>query len=326
MVDAEPQAGPNLVRHGSARLVLETTRTFTGGAAVLPPSNTASSDGEATEQTPLQQDPAARRAAAAASVGERLLEETGNFVSRNILWISLLVVLCLCVVMAMFVLLIPAILATLYHSDKPCDQPFQYYVVVTLAWSQVPSLLTPAISDILRSSGVHSPSVRALTSYMLATFPGWLILAWGVYMVETTKTCPKDNPELYNPIRRFIYSQIIVAALLISAFIFTVFLLRRILLIVNRLDERPGCEDAVRNLPKVETDSSELFDPEDGRVMDCTICLEPLDCEISAVVRAPCTHLFHEECLASWCKNHVDCPLCREQVGEPEIDSKMEEV
>lgn len=41
----------------------------------------------------------------------------------------------------------------------------------------------------------------------------------------------------------------------------------------------------------------------------CTICL----CEYEdgdGLVRLPCNHIFHEECISSWTTNHVRCPLC----------------
>lgn len=54
----------------------------------------------------------------------------------------------------------------------------------------------------------------------------------------------------------------------------------------------------------------------------CCICLsdyEPGD----NLLRLPCGHLYHAECINSWCINHVKCPLCNldleegdEQAGE----------
>ena len=41
----------------------------------------------------------------------------------------------------------------------------------------------------------------------------------------------------------------------------------------------------------------------------CSICL----CEYEdgeTLVRLPCAHFYHDECISSWCSNHVKCPLC----------------
>ena len=46
----------------------------------------------------------------------------------------------------------------------------------------------------------------------------------------------------------------------------------------------------------------------------CSICL----CEYEAddeIVRLPCYHLYHNECLAEWVGNHVRCPLCNLDLG-----------
>ena len=42
---------------------------------------------------------------------------------------------------------------------------------------------------------------------------------------------------------------------------------------------------------------------------NCSICL----CEYEdgeSVVRLPCSHEYHEECVSSWTSNHIRCPLC----------------
>lgn len=46
--------------------------------------------------------------------------------------------------------------------------------------------------------------------------------------------------------------------------------------------------------------------------INCTICLEVIDCG-EHVRRLPCTHLFHEDCLADWLKTSKSCPNCRQK-------------
>lgn len=45
--------------------------------------------------------------------------------------------------------------------------------------------------------------------------------------------------------------------------------------------------------------------------INCSICLEVLDCGDS-VIRLPCTHLFHENCITDWLKTSKSCPNCRQ--------------
>jgi len=41
----------------------------------------------------------------------------------------------------------------------------------------------------------------------------------------------------------------------------------------------------------------------------CSICLGEYE-EAEKLVCLPCKHIYHEECISSWCANHVRCPLC----------------
>jgi hypothetical protein len=41
----------------------------------------------------------------------------------------------------------------------------------------------------------------------------------------------------------------------------------------------------------------------------CSICLCEYE-EGDDVVKLPCGHLYHDDCISSWTSNHVKCPLC----------------
>ncbi|TYZ61226.1 hypothetical protein PybrP1_011571 [[Pythium] brassicae (nom. inval.)] len=50
----------------------------------------------------------------------------------------------------------------------------------------------------------------------------------------------------------------------------------------------------------------------------CSICLGDWDDEECAdmnVVKLPCLHAFHEECLMEWLHGNAHCPMCREEPG-----------
>jgi hypothetical protein len=50
------------------------------------------------------------------------------------------------------------------------------------------------------------------------------------------------------------------------------------------------------------------------RVIDvegqCPICLVEMEVGVE-VVRTPCGHLFHTECLRRWSRENMTCPVCR---------------
>jgi hypothetical protein len=46
---------------------------------------------------------------------------------------------------------------------------------------------------------------------------------------------------------------------------------------------------------------------------DCVICLDALHTEPNGttLMRLPCMHLFHEECLTRWFGRSSKCPMCQ---------------
>lgn len=49
-------------------------------------------------------------------------------------------------------------------------------------------------------------------------------------------------------------------------------------------------------------------------VENCSICLD--DIEPGAYgTQLTCKHIFHNECIMGWYKQHQTCPLCRKEIG-----------
>merc|ERR1719341_2606178 len=136
-------------------------------------------------------------------------------------------------------------------------------------------------------------------------------------MILSCKSCQDTNPNLYYPTKHFIMGQVVLFVL--TMLFFSVGFTGVLSSLSTMADNiRPGCAEAVQKLPKVASDDPELIDPEDGNVLDCPICAESLAVQSKAVVRTNCHHHFHEACLLRWCNNHMDCPMCRATVGEPD--------
>ena len=49
---------------------------------------------------------------------------------------------------------------------------------------------------------------------------------------------------------------------------------------------------------------------------ECSICLDRYSAgdTICWAKSSECNHIFHEECIGEWLKEHEDCPLCRTQI------------
>jgi len=325
------------LRQQSLDLLRTTSSTFTGGAAASAGARQGTADEAAASEN--QQDPAyqpvtqpsTRRAAAQSQddVQERMSEEVTAFIVDNHRCIILFTFCFLAVLVTMFVLFYLALMAALFHHSKPCDQPLKWYLLVVLLWGQVPGCLTEAVA---RRCDIYDGDVKKLLLSFIFSLPGWGLLGWGVYMIRQTKTCPKTNPSLFYPTEHYIIGQVFMAFFMFVIGIMAALGLRRFLLLLSGLIVKPGCQAAVYTLPKIEPGSIELVDDADGEVKACSVCLEELSEQgnlkrqnsslqggkTSVIVRTLCSHYFHEDCLANWCKNHVDCPLCREPVGEPD--------
>lgn len=269
--------------------------------------------GVPTEATPLRRQ-SSRREAQRTRVQQQLTAEVRRFVQRRVLWILLAVfaLLFLCIVQAL--LLIWAISAAIFHGDKECDQPLKYYIlfmwVFNTLWNYCVVPLVMGWVNTWNFGNLANACFR-----MLLGLPCWLPIVVGVVMVCRSKTCHETNPELYYPTLYLIVGQVVFMALIPLVAVFAFFGLRRLMLWVSTLGTEPGCQTAVWKLPKVPRGSMELLDDEDGKVMECSICTDSLDGG-GVSVRTPCAHYFHEECLATWCKNHISCPICRGQIGE----------
>ena len=60
---------------------------------------------------------------------------------------------------------------------------------------------------------------------------------------------------------------------------------------------------SVQEADKLSTPTKEEDEPH------CSICLVEYE-EDEELVALPCKHVYHEDCVASWCQNHTRCPLC----------------
>jgi len=298
---------PHLIRQHSASLLRSTSRIFAGGAAAIPAER--AEDGNSAENLPIRQQSTRIAAENQDTVQQRLGEEMQTMLMGSLKWICLCLSVFTTLLITMLVLFVLAFVAVIQHNDKPCDQPLKFYLLVGILWSQVPGPLTELV-------GHGWSTFNRMWLTLAFSLPGWAVIGWGLYMVHSSETCHKTNPALFYPTKHYIYGQIAMSFFILCATIFGAFGFRRVLMILNTLIVKPGCESAVKKLPKVPAGSRELV-AEDGEIIACPICIEALEDERGAV-KTPCSHFFHEDCLAHWCKNHTDCPLCRQSVGDPD--------
>jgi len=320
-------AQPELERHVSsasvrsgARLLRGTSQLFTGSAdGNHHDHELAAAPAAPTENTPLtessppvlirqQSQVAMQTNLTQDQVQQRIITDATDVFTRNVKWIVLAAVTFFVLMITMIVVFVLALCAVINFHDKPCDQPLKYYAVVLVLWNQVPGQIQQCIAN---ESWTWKGKMALL---LVLAVPGWCIIGWGVYMITEIETCPKTNPGLYYPTRNFIFVQVFFAAIALVTTTCMALGARRLMVYAAHLMEGPSCSDAVHALPKIAGGAPELV-ADDGEVKACPICLDALSVD---AVKTPCTHYFHEGCLANWCASHLDCPLCRQAVGEPD--------
>ncbi|XP_019158888.1 PREDICTED: RING finger protein 44-like [Ipomoea nil] len=63
------------------------------------------------------------------------------------------------------------------------------------------------------------------------------------------------------------------------------------------------------------TQTQEASKDKDENWKRCAVCLEDFEAR-EVVTLTPCNHMFHEDCIVPWVKNHGLCPVCRFAICE----------
>jgi hypothetical protein len=66
--------------------------------------------------------------------------------------------------------------------------------------------------------------------------------------------------------------------------------------------------------PHVHCYFQPLREIEMAEFVDCNVCLSPFGADNAQVMRTPCKHLFHKDCLTHWMAIKLQCPTCRSEL------------
>jgi E3 ubiquitin-protein ligase RNF115/126 len=84
----------------------------------------------------------------------------------------------------------------------------------------------------------------------------------------------------------------------------------------NRYGTPPASEKSVEQLKKEKIEES---NKENYEKQDCSVCKENYKLG-DLISTMPCQHIFHEECLLPWLKQHNSCPVCRYELPTEDKD------
>jgi len=68
-------------------------------------------------------------------------------------------------------------------------------------------------------------------------------------------------------------------------------------------------QDGYGSVSRQDSSSKHDYTYDEDDAPNCSICLSEYE-EGEPLVRLPCGHIYHDECVSSWTSNHIRCPLC----------------
>ena len=78
----------------------------------------------------------------------------------------------------------------------------------------------------------------------------------------------------------------------------------------------PASKNVVDSLPTVEVNEEFLKNCE---LNECSVCKEEFKLT-EKVIKLPCNHVFHPNCINTWLSQHNSCPTCRYELPTDDPD------
>jgi E3 ubiquitin-protein ligase RNF115/126 len=88
----------------------------------------------------------------------------------------------------------------------------------------------------------------------------------------------------------------------------------------NRYGSPPASKTAIESLEKIIVDGLNKNEiGKEGSCENCSVCKD--DFEVTQMIlKLPCKHIFHEDCIMPWMKERNSCPTCRFELATDDPD------
>jgi hypothetical protein len=193
----------------------------------------------------------------------------------------------------------------------PCDRPLWWWLFGHCVLSLLRELLDYPYKNVVL--GLH----------IMWTCCG---MAWFSQAMQ----CRDTNPELYTWVQviLFVATIILIATTLLPLTVYFTVLMLVLLVNSGLIYGKAARSGTLERLAVIEFEP-DAFAPPDTSAEDvrpageCCCCTDHFDHE-KEIVKTPCAHFFHKECLGDWLKLAKTCPLCRCDLeealwAEPEV-------
>jgi len=87
-------------------------------------------------------------------------------------------------------------------------------------------------------------------------------------------------------------------------------LLNRLLQSFEPQGPPPASKHVVDSLPLVKVDETTKEE-----AIRCSVCLIDFEIDEENVIKLPCNHIYHKDCVTTWLTKHCTCPVCRYELA-----------
>jgi E3 ubiquitin-protein ligase RNF115/126 len=88
----------------------------------------------------------------------------------------------------------------------------------------------------------------------------------------------------------------------------------------NKYGNPPASKDEVEKLEKIKVDTSNLnILCKNAGENSCSICQDDYEID-NNLIKLPCNHYFHDDCIMPWLKERNSCPTCRFELKTDDKD------
>lgn len=200
-----------------------------------------------------------------------------------------------------------------FYYKVECDQPLGNWLIFRLCHSIIHNIYF---------WNTQNPS--KLIAGILLTIGVAVFVTLNIIFYQV-KSCQDTNVHIYRYVRIYlIYYYIITSFIVILLIYFIYKSIKQCFRETRSSDER---RNFVRELAqRARTENSTLSQNNEQKFLnftflrgfsflqdECSICLDPYK-EDDNVVKLPCNHEFHAECIETWLMENLNCPICRRQI------------
>jgi len=90
----------------------------------------------------------------------------------------------------------------------------------------------------------------------------------------------------------------------------------------NKYGNPPASKEVLEKMEDQNLNEDELLELKKTNSVDCSVCKDEFNLE-SKLVKLPCKHYFHGECVKPWLEQRNSCPICRYELPTDDSDYEL---